>query len=147
MKSVLSRSRPSRVRLAAAVAAAATCSVFAVGVVPTAALADVNQVVINEVESNGDAVNGDWIELYNTGSTQADLSGAILTDSDPTHQFVIPDGTFLDRHDFAAFRVDDPDVLGNFGLGAPEAASLYWPGANTATDPPTQDGHTMVTPR
>jgi hypothetical protein len=125
MKSVLSRSRVSRVRLAAAIAAASTCSVFAVAVVPTAALADVHQVVINEVESNGDAVHGDWIELYNTGSTQADLSGAILSDSDDTHQFVIPDGTLLDRHDYAAFRVDDPAVIGNFGLGAPDAAQLF----------------------
>jgi hypothetical protein len=134
MKSVLSRSRVSRVRLAAAIAAASTCSAFAVAVVPTAALADVHDVVINEVESNGDAVHGDWIELYNNGSTQADLSGAILTDSDPTHQFVIPAGTLLDRHDYAAFRVDDPAVIGNFGLGAPDGAGLYAPGDDPETD-------------
>jgi hypothetical protein len=138
MKSAMSRSRASRVRFAVAVAAAATCSVFAVGIVPASALADVSDVAINEVESNGDAVHGDWIELYNTGDDDVDLAGAILTDSDPTHQFVIPAGAFLGSHDYIAFRVDDPAVTGQFGLGSSDAANLYAagdvPGTNTAID-------------
>jgi hypothetical protein len=135
MKSVLSRSRASRVRLAVAAAAAATCAVFAVGAVPTAALADVSDVAINEVESNGDAIHGDWIELYNNGGDDADLSGAILTDSDPTHRFVIPDGTFVGSHDYIAFRVDDPAVTGQFGLGSADSAKLYAADAVPGTDP------------
>lgn len=50
-------------------------------------------VVINEVESNGDAV-GDWVELTNVGAAAVDISGYKLLDNDDTHPFVVvPAGT------------------------------------------------------
>jgi hypothetical protein len=117
-------------------AAAATCSVFAVGIVPASAFAAIADVHINEVESNGDVDNGDWIELYNTGGGNVDLSGAILTDSDSTHQFVIPSGVSVDPDDYVAFRVDDPAVIGQFGLGSSDAATFYAAGATPGTTTP-----------
>ncbi len=119
----------SRFRRGAAVAAAVAGSALAFGVAPASALTtDLRDVEINEVESNGDAVNGDWIELYNTGDAIGDevnLSGVILSDSEDTHRFVIPAGTILGVGEWAAFRVDDPLVTGNFGLGAADSARLF----------------------
>ncbi len=39
------------------------------------------QIVINEVESNGD--DTDWVEIYNKGSAPVDISGWYLLDNDP----------------------------------------------------------------
>lgn len=129
MKFEMSRSRVARVRHALAAATAATCTVLAVGVAPASALTtNLADVEINEVESNNDAVNGDWIELYNTGALVndvVDLSGVILSDSDNSHRFVIPSGTHLAKQDWIAFRVDNPAVSGNFGLGSADSARLF----------------------
>lgn len=129
MKFAVSRSRAARTRRAVAATAAAACTVLAFGVAPASAVTtDLRDVEINEVESNGDAVNGDWIELYNTGADVGDevnLSGAILSDNDNSHRIVIPAGTFLGVEEFIAFRVDDPLVSGNFGLGAADSARLF----------------------
>ncbi|MES1209269.1 MAG: lamin tail domain-containing protein, partial [Pseudomonadota bacterium] len=74
----------------------------------------VAHVVLNEVESNGDAV-GDWVELTNTGSATADISGWKLLDNDDTHPFVVvPAGTLLPPGGY--FRIY---VFQTFGLGAP----------------------------
>lgn len=129
MKLELSRIRVARPRRAMAATAAAACAVLAVGVAPASAVTTrLTDVKINEVESNGDAVHGDWIELYNTGrvvNDEVDLSGVILSDSDNTHRVLIPARTFLGVGEWAAFRVDDPAVSGNFGLGAADSARLF----------------------
>ena len=129
MKFAVSRSRAARTRRAVAATAAAACTVLAFGVAPASAVTtNLTDVEINEVESNGDAVHGDWIELYNTGADVADevnLSGVILSDNDNSHKFVIPAGTILGVEEFIAFRVDDPLVSGNFGLGAADSARLF----------------------
>jgi hypothetical protein len=119
----------SRLGRGAAVAAAVAGSALAFGVAPASAVTtNLRDVEVNEVESNGDATNGDWIELYNTGADIGDevnLTGAILSDSDNTHRFVIPTGTILGVGEWIAFRVDDPLVTGNFGLGAADSARLF----------------------
>ena len=38
-------------------------------------------IVINEVESNGDT--NDWVEIYNAGTTSVDISGWYILDNDP----------------------------------------------------------------
>lgn len=133
------RSRVSRIRLAVAIMAAA-CTVLAIGVAPaSAATTELTDVEINEVESNGDLVHGDWIELYNTGAElgeEVDLSGAILSDNENGHQFVIPGSTFLGIGEWVAFRVDDPEVEGNFGLGKEDSARLFDAEADLGTDEP-----------
>jgi hypothetical protein len=63
---------------------------------------DGNSVVINEINYNSpveyDA--GDWVEIYNWGRTDLDISGWILKDDDNTHQFIIPKNTILKSKDF-----------------------------------------------
>lgn len=154
MKFAVSRSRAARTRRAVAATAAAACTVLAFGTAPALAVTtDLRDVEINEVESNGDAVHGDWIELYNTGADVGDevnLSGAILSDSDDSHRFVIPSGTFLGVEEFIAFRVDDPLVSGNFGLGSADSARLFPAGtvnlgSTTPTDAYSWTAHAATT--
>ena len=73
-------------------------------------------VVINEIESNGDAT--DWVEVVNSGSTAVDLSGWTLMDGDPVGHAAettpLPAGTVLEPG--AHFVFDQPtDFV--FGLG------------------------------
>ena len=64
----------------------------------------------------------DWVELYNPGVAEADLSGMYLTDdlSDPT-QWRIPDGVTIPSGGFLLFWADgdegDGDTHANFKLG------------------------------
>jgi hypothetical protein len=83
-------------------------------------------VVINEVESTGDATNGDWVELYNKGASSQVIAGAAISDADNTHTFTIPaDTAALAPGAYKAFRVDNPLIDGNFGLGNADSARLY----------------------
>lgn len=83
-------------------------------------------VVINEVESNNDSTNGDWVELYNKSGTTQVIAGAAISDADNTHVFGIPAGTpALAPGAYAAFRVDNPLVDGSFGLGNVDSARLF----------------------
>ncbi len=85
----------------------------------------VSPIVINEVESNGDAV-GDWVELTNISAATVDISGWKLKDNDDTHAFVVvPDGTTLAPRGF--FFIS---VFQTFGLGAPDMARLFDPAGN-----------------
>ena len=55
-------------------------------------------VVINEINynSNDDFDSGDWVELFNPGETNLDLSGWVLKDDDDSHMYTIPEETMLD---------------------------------------------------
>ena len=81
------------------------------------ASADVSDLKINEVESNG-GTPGDWVEVINNGTTPVDVSGFTFRDNDPTHtQYAIPAGTTLAP---GAYYVLEEAAFG-FGLGAPVA--------------------------
>jgi hypothetical protein len=101
---------------------------------------DGNSVVINEINYNPTVENdaGDWVEIYNWGRLDLDISGWILKDGDDTHQFVIPQNTILKSNEYLVvcrsaenFALIYPDVhnkLGNFdyGLGSTgDAVRLY----------------------
>ena len=101
---------------------------------------DGNSVVINEINYNPTVENdaGDWVEIYNWGRVDLDISGWVLKDGDNTHQFVIPQNTILKSNEylvlcksFESFKIIHPGVsnnLGNFdfGLGSTgDAARLY----------------------
>jgi hypothetical protein len=86
-------------------------------------------IVISEINYNsGEAYPaGDWIELYNYGSTAKDLNNWYFTDSDPSHKWVI-DGTIIlqpnerlvlasDLTKFSAVYPNVKNVLGSFGFG------------------------------
>lgn len=98
--------------------------------------------VINEISFNNNAsVNpGDWIELYNKGKYDIDISGWKLTDSDPSHQFVFAANTWLKANEYLVVSNDltkmkavfgsvknliEPSTF-NFGLGNMlDAVKLY----------------------
>lgn len=65
-------------------------------------------IVINEINYNGSATAdpGDWIELYNKGLYDVDISGWKITDSDPTHQFVFAAGTILKSKQYLVISND-----------------------------------------
>jgi len=82
-------------------------------------------IVINEVESNGDAM-GDWVELMNVSGATVDISGWKLKDDTDSHAFVVvPSGTTLASGGF--YRIY---VFQTFGLGAPDMARLFDPSSN-----------------
>lgn len=102
-------------------------------VFPTGNPADITSVKINEVESTGDAVHGDWIELYNTSASPVTLDGAMLSDNEDTHVLVIPSGTTIAGYGYKAFRTDTGDS--SFGLGSSDEARLFAAGDTTLTTP------------
>jgi len=55
------------------------------------------KVVINEINYNSanDFDTGDWVEFYNAGTEDIDISGWIFMDSDITHKYIFPSNTIL----------------------------------------------------
>lgn len=96
-------------------------------------------VKINEVESSG-GTPGDWIELYNAGTTTVNLGGFVLKDDDDTHNFTIPAGTTIAPGAFLVFE----EAQFVFGLGAPDAARLFDP-AGVLVDSYSWTAHAAVT--
>lgn len=82
-----------------------------------------SEVVINEVESNGDAI-GDWIELANTDRVNSvDISGWSFVDNDPTHKpYVFPAGTVIESGGYISFYTEE---TGEFGLGGNDSVTLF----------------------
>ena len=86
-------------------------------------------VVINEVESNGDAT--DWVEIINIGTQAVDISGWYLLDNDPVgHKAEVTPvaaGTTLEP---GALYVFDQNKDFTFGLGKEDKAAIYDAGGN-----------------
>ena len=82
------------------------------------------EVVINEVESNGDAT--DWAEIKNVGTTPVDISGWYLYDNDPVGHVnditPVAEGTILEP---GAYYVFDQNQDFTFGLGSEDQVSLF----------------------
>lgn len=77
-------------------------------------------ILINEVASSIDP--SDWVELYNAGSSEVDISGWVMRDDDPTHEFVVPADTTLAA---GAYLVLDQDIdVFGFGLGSTDSVIL-----------------------
>lgn len=80
-----------------------------------------SSIKINEIYSRGDAVNPDWVEIYNTSSSQVDISGYKIYDnggesgSKPKKEF--PAGTVIAGNGFFVIVVDDT-VASGFGLSS-----------------------------
>ena len=86
-------------------------------------------VVINEINYNSsDNYNADdWIELFNPNPYQVDLSQWQIKDSDDSHEYVIPEGTFIegegfivavkDTSDYLSIFPDAINYIGNLGFG------------------------------
>ncbi len=80
-----------------------------------------NVIWMNEIYSRGTAEDPDWIEIYNTGNTEVDLTGYLIYDSGgqggtkPKKEF--PAGTIIPAHGFYVIVTDDEDESG-FGLSS-----------------------------
>ncbi|MBP5802562.1 lamin tail domain-containing protein [Microbacterium maritypicum] len=90
-------------------------------------------VVINEIESNGDAT--DWVEVVNTGTTSVDLSGWTVMDNDPAGHAAettpLPAGTIVQPGGYFVF-----DQPGNFvfGLGNGDTVTVRDANGNTVDE-------------
>lgn len=90
---------------------------------------ETGELVINEINYNSsdDFNTEDWVELYNPGSTDLNISGWVFKDEDDAHSFIIPDYTVLPANgyivlcnDAAAFSALFPDItniVGDLGFG------------------------------
>ncbi|MBM7774990.1 hypothetical protein JOD54_005194 [Actinokineospora baliensis] len=101
---------------------------------PQAHAAPADDVRINEVVTTG-GVN-DSIELYNKGTTTADISGWVLKDDNNSSSFTIPAGTALAPGAARAFDVHD-----KFGLGSDDDARLYLANGTTLVDSVSWTSH------
>lgn len=97
---------------------ALTALVVGLAAAPAAA-ADPSPVRINEIESSGGSP-GDWVELVNTGTAAADVSGWVVKDDDDGHSFKIPSGTALGAGAHLAL-----DVESAYGLGSSDSVRLF----------------------
>jgi len=80
-------------------------------------------VVVNEVSAGQD-----WVELFNAGTTDADISGYALQDSnlDVATEYVIPAGTTITVGGYLLLAQDSDAGPGfTFGLGKADAIFLY----------------------
>jgi hypothetical protein len=94
---------------------------------------DISYVVLNEVVSTGDAINGDWVELLNTSGSTIDIGGAIIADSTSGNTYTIPASTLLTAGDTYVLQTEN---TAGFGLGKDDAVRLYRAGATVGTSIP-----------
>ena len=69
--------------------------------------------VINELVSDPVGSGTDWVEFYNRGAADLDISGFYFTDADAGHVYTFPGGTLLSANGYIV-RVELTDF--NFGL-------------------------------
>ena len=92
--------------------------------------------VINEIESSGGSP-GDWVELFNKGTSAVDMSGWMFRDSDDTRAYTLPAGTIIAA---GGYLVLDETTNFSFGLGQPDSARLFAADGVTVID-----SHTWMT--
>ena len=104
---------------------------------------DPDGVVINEVESNGDAV-GDWVELANRNTEESvDISGWSIIDNDDSHdKLVFPEGTEIESGGYFSIYTDDTEE--GFGLGGNDSVTLFDAEGNVV-DETSWEGHAATT--
>jgi hypothetical protein len=96
-------------------------------------------VKINEVESSG-GTPGDWTELYNAGTTPADISGFVFKDNDDTHVYTLPFGTTIPAGGFYVVE----EAAQGFGLGGADSVRLF-DKAGAVVDSHTWTAHATTT--
>ena len=94
------------------------------------------KIVINEINYNPSLTfnTEDWIELFNNGENEVDISGWMFKDSDDAHSFIFPQGTVLDSNSYLVLCIDTslfkplfPEVnnyIGNTGFGLSGSGEL-----------------------
>ncbi len=73
--------------------------------------------VINEISFNNAASPdpGDWIEIYNKGKEDTNVSGWKLTDSDANHQFIFESNTWIKANEYLVVSNDLDKMNAVFG--------------------------------
>jgi hypothetical protein len=129
-------------RRLAALTATALVTIATLGsavLVAAPAAAATTDLVINEVESDGDTT--DWVELYNPTASPIDASGLRMTDDNPSRTFTIPASSTVPAHGFLA--IDVSVGTESFGLGNGDQVHL-WDGA-TEIDSMSYASHATTT--
>ncbi len=107
-----------------------------------------NTVFINEVESNDTVTGNDWIEIYNIGTEDVDISGWYITDDkgqervEKAQEWPIADGTVVTAG--GTVVIEHSDVLDNFSLGKNDTVQLC-DGNGNVMDSFTYTGHASGT--
>lgn len=88
----------------------------------TSNMANVNlSVKLNEIFSRGTTINPDWIEVFNTSSSQLDISGYKIYDiggqTGTKPKKLFPPGSIIQPNSFMVIVTDDADTSG-FGLSS-----------------------------
>lgn len=89
------------------------------------------KVAVNEVvHKTAGKGGGDWVELYNPGSSAVDIGGWKIKDSNDLHVFVIPEGTILGPKAFLLVygKTDvtpPPPLMMSFALGDDDEVRLF----------------------
>ncbi|MGB0102156.1 MAG: lamin tail domain-containing protein, partial [Nocardioides sp.] len=103
-------------------------------------------VVINEVESNGDQV-ADWVEIKNRSASPVNVSGWKILDGDPSHAatpVVVPAGTIIAAGGHYAIYTEIAQSPG-FGLGVGDSVTLLLADGTTQVDTTTWGAHAATT--
>lgn len=100
----------------------------------------VEDLVINEVESNGDPV-GDWIELANPTNVAIDASGLRVKDNDDSRTLAVPGGTVVPARGYASVSTEPAGDPAGFGLGGADSARLFTADGATLIDTYTWTAH------
>ena len=84
----------------------------------------VPKITISEINYNSPSEKntGDWLELHNYGTSERDISGWKIKDGNDFNEFVIPNGTVLEKNeylvisnDLMAFKAINPGVTNVIG--------------------------------
>ena len=90
---------------------------------------DTNRITFNEINYSSSSTldAGDWVELYNYGTVDVDISGWLFKDSNDANVFTIPDNTILKKDEYLVLCRDTNkfiaafpgvnNVLGSFSFG------------------------------
>ena len=99
-------------------------------------VAPAGSVALNEVMHSPGKGLVDWVEIYNLGSDEADISGWILRDSSDTHSFAFPPGTSLAAGGFVLVYGKGGTATYNasFGFGDVDSARLFLADGKTIED-------------
>lgn len=88
-----------------------------------------SSIKLNEIYSRGDAINPDWIEIYNNSNTQVDVSGYKIYDdggkNGPKPKKVIPAGTVISAKGFYIIVTDD-NSADSSGFGLSQNGEQVW---------------------
>lgn len=100
----------------------------------------VEDLVINEVESNGDPV-GDWIELANPTGLAIDATGLVVKDSDDSRTLTVPADTVVPAGGYASVYTEPAADPAGFGLGGADSARIFTADGTTLIDSYSWEAH------